>query len=143
MSRRIKVLVFKGMELSDKQLLKLEECDIYNQIHEVKTIEDELSSYYGLMNCDYIEYVWRNINGKPYVFILDEEGTFKSNPLITGYSKVTGEHLCGTFIIAKQIDTDGELVGLCDLDIENIVSAFRVATLKTTPVKHVCIIEYD
>ena len=72
-----------------------------------------LDKTYELCRCDMIEYVYRESNGRPLHFFIDEEGRIKSpqqKPFAIRVDELNGqgEELCGPAIILGEADENGE-----------------------------------
>lgn len=79
-----------------------------------------LKEYYDLIGCSYIDIVSRKIGRKWYDIICDDEGTFKSDPLISAIDDFGRVMLVGSLIICGMADDEGELTDLSDNDIRYI-----------------------
>lgn len=96
--------------------------------HSFETIDNNLQSFYKLLNCDTIEVVVRKINGKYYDIILDEEFLLKVDngedlkPCIAVFNNpfVMSELYFGNAIICTHND-DGDLEGLSDSEALQIL----------------------
>lgn len=76
-------------------------------------INDDLDTYYKLINCSTIDIVQRKINGHTVNIVCDDEGLFKSEPKISAINKKTFEpELVGNLIITGLADEDGNLQGI-------------------------------
>lgn len=62
-------------------------------------VEDNLDTFYKLINTDSIEVIARNINGNITQIICDEEGKLKRNQYISGMSDDNRETLVGNLVI--------------------------------------------
>ena len=91
----------------------------------VRFIENELETFYSLINCEYVEMYKRNINGKDFTIICDENGALKEKPIISAISHKGYTMFCGNLIIAGMPNEDGNLTNLSDKDVMLINSKFR------------------
>jgi len=72
-----------------------------------------LDATYKLCRCDMIEYVYRESNGRPLHFFIDEEGRIKTprqKPFAIKVDELNGqgEELCGPAIILGDADEEGK-----------------------------------
>lgn len=95
----------------------------------IKHIEDDIDTFYKLINCDNVEMPQRQINGKYFTIICDEEGTLKSNPIVSACSHKGDAMLVGNLIITGLPNEYGDLTGLSDDDVLLIMSKFRKTLL--------------
>ncbi|MBQ6980024.1 MAG: DUF3846 domain-containing protein [Clostridia bacterium] len=100
----------------------------------IKHIEDNIDTFYKLINCNSVEMPQRQINGKYFTIICDEEGTLKSNPIVSACSHKGDAMLVGNLIITGLPDIKGNLTGLSDSDILLIMEKFK-KTLLYHPLK--------
>ena len=87
---------------------------------EVLEIEDKLETFYKLIDCSTVDIVTREIGGKPFSIICDDEGLFVEKPTISALKKEHKTELVGNLIITGMPDDDGELTGLTDEEIRTI-----------------------
>lgn len=79
--------------------------------YEIKEINDDLQTFYDIINTDSIEILARKINGKMTQIICDEEGKLKRNQFISAMSEEYNENLVGNLIIKS---TDKEIANIID-----------------------------
>lgn len=91
----------------------------------VKFIENEIETFYSLINCRYVEIYKRNINGKDFTIICDENGALKEKPIISAVSHKGYIMFFGNLIIAGIPNKEGNLTNLSDNDVMFILSKFR------------------
>lgn len=96
---------------------------------QIKHIEDNIDTFYKMLNCRTIEMPQREINGTYFTIICDEEGALKNNPIISACSHKGEPMLVGNLIITGLPDEDGNLTGLYDDDVLLIMSKFRKTLL--------------
>lgn len=85
-------------------------------------IEDDLQTYYRILNCDCIDIVHRNIGGKFFDIVCDDEALLKENPQFRAISKCRRDGLFGNLFICNH---DGEnLSSLSEDDIRLIENNF-------------------
>ena len=99
--------------------------DVENEKAKVVTIKPELETYYDMINCRCIDIADRNIYGKTYCIVCDDEGLLKREPKI---SAVTGDGepmLVGNLLILNR-GTEGNLASLTYDDVARITSAIKI-----------------
>lgn len=88
------------------------------------TIEASLEAYYKLLNCEYIDIVTRQIGGREYSIICDDEGTFKESPKLSAVYQDNSPALVGEIFITNR---DAEnLSDLNDDDVSNIMDHIKI-----------------
>ena len=100
----------------------------------IMNIEDDIDTFYKLINCDSIELPQREINGKYFTIICDEEGRLKDNPIVSACSHKGDPMIVGNLIITGLPDIKGNLTGLSDSDVLLIMEKFK-KTLLYHPLK--------
>ena len=91
-----------------------------NTSYELKEIDEDLQTFYNIINTDSIEICTRRINGKLTQIICDEEGKLKKNQYISALSEENNECLVGNLIIKST-----------DKEIENIIDKYGVLVYST------------
>lgn len=89
-------------------------------------VEDNLKSYYKILECDLIQIIQLKINNKIYSFILDDEGKLKQNYInifLTKKGKII-DTLVGNLIIQKYDFENDEAENLTATDQQNIQQWF-------------------
>ena len=84
------------------------------------SVPDELDEYYALLNCDYIEVIYRYINGKLTKLIIDEEGKLKQNQIISGMSFDGEESLVGNILIESEDKDIPEIIKKYGMVVYNL-----------------------
>ncbi len=100
---------------------------------QVVDIENTLKAFYETLKCELIEIPRRQINGKYFDIICDEEGLLKGRSTIAVTFDDEGhdvEGLVGSLLIVNSND-EGETVGLTDEEIALIMdkSNFKTGTI--------------
>lgn len=85
-----------------------------------ETIDDDIKTFYDIINTDSVEIIVRCINGKPIQIICDEEGKLKEHQYISGISEEKNECLVGNLIIKST-----------DKNIANIIDKYGVLVYST------------
>lgn len=100
-------------------------------IAEARTIEDRLESFYKLLECGCIDIVTRQIGGRAFSIVCDDEGTFKDDPYISAAGMTGVAQLVGPLFVVSADNADGDLVGLSDSEIRYLLRhIIRVQTKK-------------
>lgn len=86
----------------------------------------ELEDYYRLMEIDTIDIVTREINGKYYDIICDDEGLLKEHPIPTVFDIDRKPMIFGNIIIAGLADETGNMTDLTDEDIVKIENSLGI-----------------
>lgn len=89
----------------------------------IDTIKDDLNVFYKIIKCNYIDIVKRKIGKKYYNIICDDEGLL-FHKAITLYEKNDIEALVGNLIITGKETDDGELTGLTDDEVDDLIKHF-------------------
>lgn len=82
-------------------------------------IEYSLKTLYKLICCDLVDIVVREINGKEFNIVVDDEGLFKKNR-ISGFGVLTEEKLVGTMLVFG-VGDDRDIRGLTKYE-EHIIA---------------------
>lgn len=88
---------------------------------EFKSIPDELDAFYKIIDCTTIDIVVKRIGGRYYNIIVDDEGLFRDDPIITMVDPHNrNDALVGTLIICGMADDDGDLTSITEDDARHI-----------------------
>lgn len=90
------------------------------ELPRVVDIEDKLGVFYELINCTCIDIVRRKIGNKYFDVICDDEGLCKDNPVVSAVDTQFRMMLVGNLIVSNS-DDEGNLIGLSDEDIKQIL----------------------
>jgi len=102
--------------------------DVENECVMPKEIEDSLDNFYEILNCNIIDITTRDINGKRYEIVLDDEGLLVEQPRISAINSYNEPMLVGNLFICKE-GYGGELESLTTDDINHILECVEpVAT---------------
>lgn len=82
--------------------LKVLVIDIKKGTIAAETINDNLDTFYEIINTDCVSIIARKINGKMTQIICDEEGKLKKGQYISAMSDELNETLVGNLIIKSQ-----------------------------------------
>lgn len=85
-----------------------------------KEIHDELDEYYNLLDCDTIDIVSRKIGGIFYDIVVDDEGLFREDYVVSAVNPAGKPELVGNLVFARADERTGELQSLTDADIRKI-----------------------
>lgn len=106
--------------------------DVENEKVEAMEIEDELDSFYKILNCSTIDIVVRRIGGrhkKVFDIVCDDEGLFKEPQKISAIDNLGNVQLVGNIFITGTADDKGNLTSLSPSDVAYIKS--RVQKMDT------------
>lgn len=92
-------------------------------------IPDTLEGYYKLLDCEFIDIVSRQIDGKYFDFVCDDEGRLKDHPKVSACGS-TGVMFVGKILVCNH-DGEGNEVGLTAGEFKTIVSHVKVNSLLT------------
>lgn len=113
--------------------------------NKVETVDvNGLQDYYKLIHCTTIDIVNREIKGKRYDIICDDEGTFSDDPLISAIDDLGRAMLVGNLIVCGEADEEGNLIALTDDDIKHIKENIQSMGTSRHPEGHcmICQMEY-
>ena len=110
--------------------------DVENEKVEAMEIEDELDSFYKILNCSTIDIVVRNIGGrhkKAFDIVCDDEGLFKEPQKISAIDNLGNVQLVGNIFITGTADNEGNLTSLSDSDVAYIKSKVQKMSTRKFP----------
>ena len=90
-----------------------------------ETIIDNLNNIYELLNCNLIDVVRRNIAGKDYDIICDDEGLLKPDLIFTARNLNFSEDCIVGNLFVVSSDENGEFVSLETDEIKEIIDDFN------------------
>lgn len=97
---------------------------------QVVTVEDELSSYYEILNCRCIDITQRKIGGKLFDIVCDDEALLVDDPVMSAVSTDFEPMLAGNLFICK-VDDEGNLVSLTTEEQESVLGCiYRLRTMR-------------
>lgn len=85
-------------------------------------IEDELSEFYELIGCNCIDIAVRKVKGKPFDFIVDDEGLLKTDVKFATANRSLTEAFAGNVIVCGTADAEGRQTSLTDEDVRLLLS---------------------
>lgn len=136
MKKELNVLIFRAKTFDTLEGMQNKEGIPF----EVKTINDELSTYYEIIGCDYVEITGRRIGNNRYMIVCDENGRYADDVIFTVINKDGYLDIAGTVVIAGP-PTHGDLTSLTQSDIVNIVNNIGVIKQETeSGIKYVPVI---
>lgn len=125
--KTINVFILRAIPIDVTSATNLTKCKHY----EAKEIDDNLSEFYEIIECDCIDIVKRKIGNKYYNIVCDDESLLKNNPTISVFHpNDSGLNVFGTIIIAGEEDEHGNLTSIDDCDIKNIRSKLGFLLIK-------------
>ena len=89
--------------------------------------EGGLDEWYRLLRCDLIDIVYREIGGKYYDIIADDEGLIKPRAKVTAIDKKGDFMLVGNLVICNY-DGEGGEASLTEEDIQRIKEQLVIVT---------------
>lgn len=87
-------------------------------------VDDDLDSYYKLLDCDLIDIVTRRIGGKYYDIICDEEGLLKDDPAVGMVNEFDGRVMLVGRLFICQHDGMGNQKSLSQTEIDDVLELF-------------------
>lgn len=107
--------------------------DTKNKKTSVLTVDDELETYYKLLNCNLIEIVPRKIGNSIVNIICDEEGLLINDPLMSAVDGAGNGMLAGSLFITGLADDEGELTSLTEEDRQQVLEKCMVLPTRKHP----------
>ena len=98
--------------------------DVFNNKIEPLKIEDSLETMYQYLKCDTIEIRKRKVGNKYYSFVVDENGLFADKVITSAIDSDCQIQFVGNILVFGLIE-NGELTGLTDGDLCNLINHFR------------------
>lgn len=102
--------------------------DVHKETAQAMEIDDELDSFYRLLDCTCIDIARRRIgsrHGKAFDIICDDEGLFRDPPKISAIDGQGTVQLVGNIFITGQADWEGNLTNLTKHDVKYILSRIK------------------
>lgn len=102
--------------------------DVYNEKAQALEINDDLDSFYKILDCSCIDIVRRRIGGrhkKAFEIICDDEGLFREPQKISAINNQGEAQIVGSIFITGLTDLDGNLTSLTEYDIAYILSKIQ------------------
>ncbi len=101
--------------------------DVKNRVYKPIEIDDSnhLAEFYSFIGCFRIDIANRNIGGKRFDIIIDDEGTEVANPILSAIDSELNPALFGNLIFCNYDPKTGEEIGLNDLDIAHLKKHIR------------------
>lgn len=87
--------------------------DVYDQSIKPVDVNDKLSEFYRLLRCSTIDITLRDIGGKVFDVMCDDEGLLTDNPIVSAFDSDGRMALVGNLLFFHT-DGEGNLVGLTD-----------------------------
>ena len=107
--------------------------DTENKKTSVLTVDDELETYYKLLNCSLIEIVPRKIGNSIVNIICDEEGLLINDPLMSAVDSAGNGMLAGSLFITGLTDDEGALTSLTEEDQQQVLGKCVVLPTRKHP----------
>lgn len=108
--------------------------DVWNEKVQAVEIEDNLDSFYKILDCSCIDIVRRRIGGrykKSFEIVCDDEGLSREPQKISAIDNLGAAQLVGNIFIIGVSDADGNLTSLTEYDVSYILSKVqKISTRK-------------
>lgn len=108
-------------------------------------IENDLDTFYDLINCDCIDIVERKCGDTYFNIICDDEGLLKDDPRVSAVDKANVPMLVGNLIFIHT-DEDGNTIGITDEDaavlIDHLVMFFAKKRDGRTTINRGIVLDY-
>lgn len=88
-------------------------------------VEDELQTYYDLLDCDLIDIASVKIEGKRFEVVCDDEGKLKDDPQLSFMSAEGRYTICGNIFVCA-VQSDGELRSLTESEVNIVRSRIMI-----------------
>jgi len=102
--KELRVFVFTGQKVGEHY------CEREDAVYHTDVIN----------GCDIVDFKKVTIGGRDYIVIFDDEWYLQPRLPVSMAHKNKEKVVCGTIIIAREIDSDGNILGIEDDDIKNI-----------------------
>ena len=107
--------------------------DTKNKTASAITVDDELETYYKLLDCKWIEIAPRKIGNSIVNIICDEEGLLKQDPLMSAVDGIGNGILAGSLFITGLTDDEGDLTSLAEEDQKQVLGKCMVLPTRQHP----------
>ena len=107
--------------------------DTKNKTASAITVDDELETYYKLLDCKWIEIAPRKIGNTLVNIICDEEGLLKQDPLMSAVDSIGNGMLAGSLFITGLADDEGDLTSLTEEDQKQVLGKCMVLPTRQHP----------
>lgn len=95
--------------------------DVYDRSVKPVDVEDKLSEFYRLLRCGTIDITQREIGGKVFDVMCDDEGLLTDNPIVSAFDSDGRMALVGNLMFFHT-DGEGNLVGLTDNESAHLLA---------------------
>ena len=100
--------------------------DVYNKkAPQVMDIDGELDTIKKLIDCERIDSIIYKVGNTPFRVIVDDDGYFRKNYIISAYSPRYLYPLVGNLVIFGKENYEGDLTSLSDKLAERILRRFE------------------
>lgn len=113
----------------DGNMIKAMVLDVKKNSCGVKEIKDDLDTLYELIGCETVEGHIRKIDGVAFDFLMDEEGRYKDDPIVSVVDDKNKPMFVGNVIICHH-DDEGNLTSLTSDDCTRIFTHLDSAMRK-------------
>lgn len=95
--------------------------DVYEHCVKPVDVPDKLDAFYKQLHCDTIDITERNIGGKQFSVMCDDEGLLKEEVIVSAFDSSFEPVLVGNLMFFHT-DPNGHLVGLADDECQHLIS---------------------
>ena len=100
--------------------------DVENDVIVPMAIEDDIETYYRILNCDCIDITMRTIGGRAFDIVCDDEGLLKAHPKVSAFNKAGEPMLVGNLFLCHH--EGEELSSITEDDVKHISKHVGLAT---------------
>lgn len=95
-------------------------------------IEDELETFYQLLDVRCIDTVVTEVDGMPVEIVCDDEALLKEHPQVTAINHKPEAALFGSLFVCGVADSAGELTSLTDEQCERVMWSVTTVIIQST-----------
>lgn len=94
--------------------------DVNEGIFRELDVNNKLEEFYELLGCNYIDIVQRNIDGRVFDIVCDDEGLLKSHPVVSAIDSDHKPMLVGSLLFFHSNSRTGNLTGISADDCDHL-----------------------
>jgi len=95
--------------------------DVHEQCMRPVDVADKLDEFYRLLRCDTIDITERNIGGKQFSVMCDDEGLLKNGAIVSAVDS-NGEPVLVGNLLFFHTDPNGNLLGISDDECQHLLA---------------------
>ena len=95
--------------------------DVYDKSIQPVDVADKLEDFYRLLRCDTIDITERNIGGKQFSVMCDDEGLLKDEAIVSAFDSNNNAALVGNLMFFHT-DPNGNLVGISEDECRHLLA---------------------